>query len=120
MAMNYTAKLLQNSLYGKFGMKLEATEVSIFDINTDIGLEEFNELFDLFCQSIQEVKDVDNFKLVVRNTKFDYFYDEKEDMYHGQDINIALASAITSHARIPMSLFKKNNNYKIYYSDTDS
>jgi len=73
--MNYIAKLLQNSLYGKFGMKLEATEVSIFDINTDIGLEEFNEFFDLFCQSIQEVKDVDNFKLVVRNTKKLYYYD---------------------------------------------
>ena len=47
-------------------------------------------------------------------------YDEKEDMYHGQDINIAIASAITAGARVHMSLFKNNPLFNLYYSDTDS
>ena len=32
--MNYIAKLLMNSLYGKFGMNSEATTVDIFDLST--------------------------------------------------------------------------------------
>lgn len=41
-------------------------------------------------------------------------------LYHGQDINIAIASAITAGARVEMSFFKNNPNFKLYYSDTDS
>jgi hypothetical protein len=41
-------------------------------------------------------------------------------LYHGQDINIALASAITGAARVFMSVFKNNPNFTLYYSDTDS
>jgi hypothetical protein len=41
-------------------------------------------------------------------------------MYHGQDINIAIASAITAGARVHMSYFKNNPNINLYYSDTDS
>jgi hypothetical protein len=36
------------------------------------------------------------------------------------NINIAIASAITSYSRIHMSQFKNNSNYKLFYSDTDS
>jgi len=36
------------------------------------------------------------------------------------NINIAVASAITSYARIHMSQFKNLPGYKLYYSDTDS
>lgn len=41
-------------------------------------------------------------------------------MFHGQDVNIALASTITSGARVYMSAFKNRSNIKLYYSDTDS
>ena len=34
--------------------------------------------------------------------------------------NVAIASAITSYARIIMSQFKNNPNFNLYYSDTDS
>jgi hypothetical protein len=36
------------------------------------------------------------------------------------DTNIAIASAITSYARIHMSQFKNNPLFKLYYSDTDN
>jgi hypothetical protein len=36
------------------------------------------------------------------------------------NINIAIASAITSYSRIHMSQFKNNSNYRLFYTDTDS
>jgi hypothetical protein len=36
------------------------------------------------------------------------------------NINIAIASAITAGARIYMSQFKNNQDYNLYYTDTDS
>ena len=36
------------------------------------------------------------------------------------NINIAIAAAITSYARIYMAQFKNSNDFKLYYSDTDS
>src|ERR1700744_2757082 len=36
------------------------------------------------------------------------------------NVSIPIAAAITAYARIHMSQFKKNINYELYYSDTDS
>jgi hypothetical protein len=47
-------------------------------------------------------------------------YNEELDIYHGQDVNIAIAAAITACARVHMSQFKNNPNFKLYYSDTDN
>jgi hypothetical protein len=41
-------------------------------------------------------------------------------MFHGLDVNIGIASAITSYARVFMSAFKNNKLFNLYYSDTDS
>lgn len=41
-------------------------------------------------------------------------------MFHALDVNIAIASAITAYARIKMSIFKNNPNFKLYNSDTDN
>lgn len=41
-------------------------------------------------------------------------------MYHGIDINICIASAITAYSRMYMSYFKNNSDFNLYYSDTDS
>lgn len=41
-------------------------------------------------------------------------------MFHGLDVNIAIASAITGGARMWMSTLKNNPNFNLYYSDTDS
>jgi hypothetical protein len=50
----------------------------------------------------------------------DLHYNQDEDMYHGQNVNIAIASTITSAARVFMSAFKNRSNFNLYYSDTDS
>jgi hypothetical protein len=118
--MNYIAKLLMNSLYGKFGMKMENTEVLIFDCSNPVGQDTFNEIFELWAESIKDYITIDNHKILVRNSFFEYKYNEKLDMYHGMDVNIAIASAITAGARTHMSYFKNNPKFKLYYSDTDS
>ena len=47
-------------------------------------------------------------------------YDDYEDMYHGLEVNIAIASAITGPARMLMSSVKNRADFKLYFSDTDS
>jgi DNA polymerase elongation subunit (family B) len=119
-AMNLIAKLLMNSLYGKFGMKLEQTELAIYDTSTEAGKEFFYEMIESWGETIQDFIKFDNKFLIIRNTLMSYKYDEELDMYHGVDVNIAIASAITAGARVNMSIFKNNPDYKLYYSDTDS
>jgi len=119
-AMNLIAKLLMNSLYGKFGMKLTSTELAIYDISTDFGKDSLRDHIDLFKESIEDFIKIDNYLLIIRNSVLSVKYNEKEDMYHGQDINIGIAAAITAGARIHMSYFKNNTNFNLYYSDTDS
>jgi len=119
-AMNLIAKLLMNSLYGKFAMKLERTEVDIFNCSTDEGKANFKERLDVFGESVQEYLQIDNNFIIVRDTYADVKYDEDKDLYHGMDINIAIGSAITGGARVHMSIFKNNPDFNLYYSDTDS
>jgi hypothetical protein len=123
--MNYIAKLLMNSLYRKFGMKVETTEVSVFDLNDPLDQELFKDTFEHWAESIKDIQDIDNFKILIRNTIFAYKYNEELDMFHALDVNIAIASSITAYARIFMSNIKNvgasgPSNIKIYYSDTDS
>jgi hypothetical protein len=116
--MNLIAKLLLNSLYGKFGMRVEKTMVEIFNLNTDEGKLGLKTLLDAADVSILDFIEFDNNKyLFVRNALSELF---NEDSYHGTDINIAIASTITAGARLYMSAFKNNESYNLYYSDTDS
>ena len=66
------------------------------------------------------MQEIDNFRILIRNSLFAYKYNEQEDMFHGLDVNIAIAASITAYARIFMSYLKKNSNIVLYYSDTDS
>jgi hypothetical protein len=118
--MNLIAKLLMNSLYGKFAMKLERTEVNIYNCSTDEGKANFKERLDVFGESVQDYLQIDNNFIFVRDTYADVKYDEDKDLFHGQDINIANGSAITGGGRVHMSIFKNNPLFNLYYSDTDS
>nr|YP_009690330.1 hypothetical protein Fomme_000100 [Fomitiporia mediterranea]QEG57110.1 hypothetical protein Fomme_000100 [Fomitiporia mediterranea] len=42
------------------------------------------------------------------------------DFNHIPKINVAIASSVTSNARIYMSKFKNNPEFVLYYTDTDS
>jgi hypothetical protein len=124
-AMNLIAKLLLNSLYGKFGMKTEISRVDIFNLENELEKESLELMMDTYGETIHDYIKIDNMIIIVRETIADIKFDEGQDMYlpklwGGLDINIAIASAITSYARNAMSFFKNNSNFNLYYSDTDS
>src|SRR5579872_7204673 len=83
--MNDIAKLLQNSLYGKFGMKSTGTVVNMFDA---YGL------------TVQDFIKIDNHVIVVRDDISRFQYSEEIDMYHGLDVNVSVASAVTASGRM--------------------
>jgi len=118
--MNLIAKLLMNSLYGKFGMKLEKTEIMMYDCSTDEGLAFFYEMLEFYGETIQDYIKIDNHYLIIRNSMLSYKYNEELELYHGLEVNIAIASAVTAEARVHMSFFKNNPDFNLYYSDTDS
>jgi DNA polymerase type B, organellar and viral len=119
--MNLIAKLLMNSLYGRFGMSVQKTDVLIFNCNKVEDIEAYKKLLanDKRKDNIIDILDSTKLKLVVRNVLTPEL-DESEDIYHGIDVNVAIASAITAGARSLMSAFKNNPNFNLYYSDTDS
>nr|YP_010691070.1 DNA polymerase [Phellinus igniarius]WBU93171.1 DNA polymerase [Phellinus igniarius] len=99
------AKLLLNSLVGRFGMKpklLNYTVVNNKDLSSfisQIGLENL----------------VDQVELG-ESTILSYWV----DFSRTPKINIAIASAITANARVRMSEIKNHPDYILYYTDTDS
>jgi hypothetical protein len=66
---------------------------------------------------ILDIIDLDN-KLLIQYKDLTNILIRPQSNDH--NINIAIASAITSYSRIHMSQFKNNSNYKLFYSDTDS
>jgi hypothetical protein len=118
--MNLIAKLLMNSLYGKFGMRLDITKVEVFDCSTDEGLSLLDKAIDTYGEGIENSIKIDNSMIIVRDSLIDLPYNKDEEMYHGTNVNIAIASTITSAARVFMSIFKNRSNFNLYYSDTDS
>jgi len=118
--LNLIAKLLMNSLYGKFGMRLEITKVEMFDCSDESGINYFRSKLDLYGTTVQDYIKLDDTFIIIRNALTDIFYNDELDKYYGQDVNIAIASTITAGARIYMSVFKNRSNFKLYYSDTDS
>jgi hypothetical protein len=119
--MNLIAKLLMNSLYGKFGMKLESTKVDIFNtaIKSDRNL--LDTLMKVAGETIKDFIKIDKVNIIVVRDSISIFSSESnDDLYHGQDVNIAIASAITAGARVCMSYFKNNPLFRLFYSDTDS
>jgi len=109
--MNYIAKILMNSLYGRFGMDDTFTEWNIIDKKL------LNSFIDNKSIDILDIIDLDN-KLMINYTSNNNGIINNNEGDH--NINIAIASAITAYSRIHMSQFKNNHNYKLFYSDTDS
>lgn len=103
--MNLVAKLLMNSLYGRFGMK------NIDSKSLILNREELNNYY-LKNHVISEDK-LDK----------DLYLVEVLDESINTDSSVSISSSITSYSRIHMQLIKEyciNNGIKIYYFDTDS
>jgi hypothetical protein len=113
--LNLIAKLLLNSLYGRFGMIDAFPDITIFN-----NYESFKKWYDIYNEDvINEIRLGDTILVQHRPIKKDI-----QNMLYGNleihNINVAIAAAITAYARIHMSQFKNNPNFILYYSDTDS
>lgn len=109
--MNYIAKLFLNSLYGRFGMK------DIFDTTLLLDADKYGEYTDNIDSKPYFINDI-----IKLNNKFLIKFEDKVKSYNNLEynVNVAIASAITSYARIYMSQFKNNSKIKLFYTDTDS
>ena len=99
------AKLLMNSLYGKFGMKPITIEHSFVN----------KEALDSFIESVGRSNFI--LALPIGEKYLVSYYTVFTNKY--LKINIAIAAAVTAYSRIYMSQFKNNPDFKLYYSDTD-
>lgn len=113
--LNLVAKLLMNSLYGRFGMIDEFPDIKIFN-----NKKSFNEFMKNTNLEILDTIELDD-KLLVKYRSEDK---NQQTMLYGNlethNTNVAIASAITGYARVHMSYFKNNPDFILYYTDTDS
>jgi len=113
--LNLIAKLLLNSLYGRFGMEDNFVDITIFD-----NFNEFKKWFKVYNEDVTEFEELGQKVIVKHRSEIK----DRQTMLYGNlethNVSIAIASAITAYARIHMSQFKNNPNFNLYYSDTDS
>lgn len=107
--LNYIAKILLNSLYGRFGMDDNFSEVNI------IHKDYYGDFENKYIDQITEKIDLDDYWLV----KFQSIEEDNEDK-RTHNVSIGIAAAITAYSRIHMSQFKNNSSINLYYTDTDS
>jgi hypothetical protein len=106
--LNYIAKLLLNSLYGRFGMDDNFNKIII------IHKDYLGDFENKFIDNIVKKEKLDDYFLITF---------ENEELTEGvetHNVSISIAAAITAYSRIHMSFFKNNPNINLYYTDTDS
>jgi hypothetical protein len=117
--INIIAKLLLNSLYGRFGMNPDKANHIILD-----DLIEKDKIF--IKNDIKSIVDLGNgkelYSYVPKKVKDKELFNLLKDEADSSNmlINVAVSSAITGLSRIFMSEYKNNPLIKLYYSDTDS
>nr|YP_010384622.1 hypothetical protein NDC34_mgp04 [Russula rosea]UHA57021.1 hypothetical protein [Russula rosea] len=113
--LNLIAKLLLNSLYGRFGMIDSFLDIRIFN-----NFKSFKSWYNIHNESVVDFFELGN-KIFVQY-RFE-IKNQKTELYGNletHNVSISIALAITAYARIHMSQFKNNPNFNLYYSDTDS
>ncbi len=117
------AKLLMNSMYGRFGMHIHATQFSIIPQNQ---IADYTKVFNILSQI-----DFGNFSLIHYNLNSsplvgDPSFTKLIKRFNKQipsRTNVAIASAVTAYSRMIINQYKLtalSQGLKIYYSDTDS
>ena len=100
--LNLIAKILLNSLYGRFGMS------------------EINIKYEIILKKDLEKIELEN---LIDQIEFEDYYLiglKVETIEDNSNISIGIAAAITAYARIFMTQFKNNPKINLYYTDTDS
>lgn len=113
--MYLIAKLLLNSLYGRFGMTNEFDSNLVID---DMLIDQYAEDY-----TISDIISFSNGKSLITFTdeaNFELSQLGGLNNYQNTNISIGIAAAIAAYARIHMSQFKNKTDYTLYYSDTDS
>jgi DNA polymerase type B, organellar and viral len=102
------AKLLLNTLYGRFGMNPCLPKHEIVNSTETYKI-------------VDKYDDVDIIDLKNGKELVSYIdYSENIDDKRPSNVSVSIASAVTAYARVHMSQFKNNENFTLYYSDTDS
>ena len=112
--LNLIAKLLLNSLYGRFGMIDTFPTINIIEMSDFINFESN------FSDDIMDFIPLGDKVMVIYRTHQKDVNTLLDGHKESHNVSIAIASAITAYARIHMSQFKNNLNYNLYYTDTDS
>lgn len=106
--MNFLAKILLNSLYGRFGMDDNFDNINVIHKNYYPDFE--NKYLDFITDKIE----LGDYWIVF------YKGEETNENIVTHNVSIGIAAAITAYSRIHMSYFKNNPKINLYYTDTDS
>nr|QGP74778.1 hypothetical protein [Russula griseocarnosa] len=106
--LNFIAKILLNSLYGRFGMDDNFPNINV------IHKDYYNDFEIKFLELIIDKVEIGDYYLITIKSNIE------NESNANHNINIAIASSITAYSRIHMSQFKNNPDINLYYSDTDS
>ena len=117
-ALKYISKLQLNTLYGIFGRKQEIIEtINIDPKDLPIYAAKYQ------IKTVLEISDKIWTLLINSQIKNQAPINEvilPNQKVSGVKSNVAIASAVTSYARIYMSQFKNRNDFNLLYTDTDS
>jgi DNA polymerase type B, organellar and viral len=113
--MNMNAKLLLNSLYGRFGMSPRNDEHIVMPshLSNNFILDDNFDILDV-------IDFKNNQELITYKKRHNPNIDNNVEENKYKNVSIVIASAITAYARIHMSQFKNNPEIgHLLYSDTD-
>lgn len=130
-SLGISVKLLMNSLYGRFGMKLESTKTElvtyeayksllcIYDIPQPV---EINNRYFINYKSTPNLVKVRDCYLdgVITKKEFDHYKNAVINNSVSVNSSVCIAAAVTAYARILMYDYKLKCEGEIYYTDTDS
>jgi DNA polymerase elongation subunit (family B) len=107
--LNFIAKILLNSLYGRFGMDDNFDNINI------IHKDYYPDFENKFIDQITDKIELDDYILIFYRASDGLIEEQRE-----HNVSVGIAAAITAYSRIHMSQFKNNPNINLYYTDTDS
>jgi len=117
-------KLIINSFYGRTGLTIKE-EYSIF-VNSK---KEYDKIMDLFDKNILEIRKIEEINRIylitfkINKNLRNYLMEKNEFIREEKNLNIGIASSITSKARIKLYegfMQVEKNKGRILYCDTDS